>query len=298
MFEYDKSSKWLIQHHGDAILRLAGITDIETWKPLQAEVVLPRRLPDGLLEVRFRGEKDTDLFILELSTYPDLRVAEQILRDTELVHLDKGVLPEALVLVLCPKGQVQVASEIDLSSRRGWSSMRSSWRVVELWTLPAEKLLSSEDPGLMPWVPLTTIAGPPKSTLERCRAVIDTKAKAEEHENLLAVTQILGSLRYNKELMKSLFGGNQPMIESPLLQEIVEEAEAKGINKGMAKAKQQDIISILGSTFMALPDDIISAVNQTSDVTILSNLIVAAARCKDLADFRKQLLMQGTEASE
>ena len=24
-FQYDKSSKWLIQHHADAILRLAGV---------------------------------------------------------------------------------------------------------------------------------------------------------------------------------------------------------------------------------------------------------------------------------
>ena len=50
MHEYDKSSKWLIQHHGDSILRMAGIVGIETWRPLQAEVVQPRQLPDGLIE--------------------------------------------------------------------------------------------------------------------------------------------------------------------------------------------------------------------------------------------------------
>jgi hypothetical protein len=50
MQDYDKSSKWLILHHGDSILRLAGVDDIETWKPLQAELIQPRRLPDGLTE--------------------------------------------------------------------------------------------------------------------------------------------------------------------------------------------------------------------------------------------------------
>ena len=50
MHEYDKSSKWLIQHHGDSILRMAGIVGIESWRPLQAEVVQPRQLPDGLIE--------------------------------------------------------------------------------------------------------------------------------------------------------------------------------------------------------------------------------------------------------
>jgi hypothetical protein len=290
MFEYDKSSKWLIQHHGDAILRLAGITDIETWKPLQAEVVLPRRLPDGLLEVHFLGEKDADLFILELSTYPDQRVAEQILRDTELVHLDKGILPEALVLVLCPRGQVQVASEIEFVSRRGWSSLRSSWRVVELWTLPVEELLATEDPGVMPWVPLTEIKGPAEPVLRKCREIIDGKAQAEEHENLLVVTQILGGLRYNIELMRSLFKGNKPMIESPLLKEIAEEAAAR--------AKKQDILSVLEATFDVLPQDVVKAVNEIEDLALLGKLVVGAARCKDLSEFRKGLPVQSAETSQ
>ena len=44
MHEYDKSSKWLIQHHGDSILRLAGMRDIVSWQPLPAELVQSRRL--------------------------------------------------------------------------------------------------------------------------------------------------------------------------------------------------------------------------------------------------------------
>jgi hypothetical protein len=47
MGRYDKSSKWLIEHHGDSILRLAGVTGIAWWRALQAELVHPRRLPDG-----------------------------------------------------------------------------------------------------------------------------------------------------------------------------------------------------------------------------------------------------------
>jgi hypothetical protein len=66
MHEYDKSGKWLIQHYGDSILRLAGVDDIETWKALQAELVQSRRLPDGLIEVRRRGESELDLYLLEI----------------------------------------------------------------------------------------------------------------------------------------------------------------------------------------------------------------------------------------
>jgi len=38
---------------------------IEAWRPAQAELVQPRQLPDGLLEVRLQGEPQDDLFLLE-----------------------------------------------------------------------------------------------------------------------------------------------------------------------------------------------------------------------------------------
>lgn len=78
---YDKSSKWLIQHHADSILRLGGVGDIKSWRSLQAELVQPRKLPDGLVEVEFAGQPATHLFLLELSTYPENRVAEELIED-------------------------------------------------------------------------------------------------------------------------------------------------------------------------------------------------------------------------
>ena len=42
MFEYDKSSKWLIQKHGNGILYLGGVRKVHSWRPLQAELVQPR----------------------------------------------------------------------------------------------------------------------------------------------------------------------------------------------------------------------------------------------------------------
>ena len=49
MHDYDKCSKWQIQHHGDSILRLGGARPIRLWRALQAELVQHRRLPDGLI---------------------------------------------------------------------------------------------------------------------------------------------------------------------------------------------------------------------------------------------------------
>ena len=128
---YDKSSKWLIQHHGDSILRLAGIEKIAAWRPAQAEVVQPSQLPDGLLEVRLVGESRDDPFLLEVATYPERRVEDQLTRDLMLVFLDRGELPEAVTLVLRPKGKFRVPAGRDLRSRHGLSSCRVNWRVVD-----------------------------------------------------------------------------------------------------------------------------------------------------------------------
>ena len=121
MAEYDKSSKWLIQHHGDSILRLAQVRDIESWRALQAELVQPRQLPDGLLEARIRGQAEPHLFLVEVATYPERRLVEQVFGDAALAWLNRRVLPEVLVLVLHPKGKVRAVDSANLQSPLGWT---------------------------------------------------------------------------------------------------------------------------------------------------------------------------------
>jgi hypothetical protein len=150
MHQYDKSSKWLIQHHGDSILRLAGVADIVSWQPLQAELVQPRRLPDGLLMVRHVGEEEPDHYVLEIATYPDARVADQVVHDTALVFLDRRVLPEVVVLFLHAKGNVDAAGSASFRSRRGCAGWHVSWRTVKLWEVSAVDLLAAGDIGLVP----------------------------------------------------------------------------------------------------------------------------------------------------
>jgi hypothetical protein len=112
-----------------------------------------------------------------------------------MMLLDRRVLPEVLTVVLRPRGDVEVGSEEELHSRLGWTGLRINWRVVKLWTLPAEQLLAANDVGLVPWVPLTRFTGPPEVLLQECRQRIDAQAPAEERDNLLAVTQVMTRLR-------------------------------------------------------------------------------------------------------
>jgi hypothetical protein len=191
MQQYDKSSKWLIEHHGDPILRLGGLRDFTTWRPLPAELVQSRRLPDGVIEVRFPGTTEPDVCILEISTYPDARVPSQAVRNTALVYLARAIVPEVIVLFLHPKGNVEAAGSVQLQSPRGLTKLGLSWKAVKLWEIPAAELLKAGDIGLIPWVPLAQFQGPPEPIVRECRARIDRNSPPDEHENLLAVTQLL-----------------------------------------------------------------------------------------------------------
>jgi hypothetical protein len=281
MGTYDKSSKWLIQHHGDSILRLAGFTSIEEWRPLQAELVQPTQLPDGLLEAQLPGRESPNLFIVEIATYPENRIYRQLTRDALLVFLDRMVVPEVVVLILHPKGNLRISDFAEFESELGLASIRLQWRVVELWKLDAEELLATNDPGLMPCVSLTEFSDPPEEVLRRCRQTIDREAKPAEQMNLLAVSQVLAKLRFDDVNILNLFGGKQVMIESPLIQELVDEA--------LLSQLQKAILRILKARFGDVPADISARIEAKQELDELEALVDASATAPSLEAFKERL---------
>ena len=167
----------------------------------------------------------------------------QAVRDAVLWFLERNVLPEVLVLFLHEKGNVPAADSIELKSRKGFTTMRVSWRAIKLWELPAEDLLALGDVALLPWVPLAKLSGPPEPIVSQCKARIDHEVPSPDREDLLTVAQFLLKLRYNDEAvlkkLRDLLGGREAMIQSPLYQEFVEEAEARGRDRGDAEGDPQ-----------------------------------------------------------
>src|SRR5437879_5628775 len=77
---------------------------------------------------------------------------------------------------------------------------------------------------------------------------IDEQAPPEEHDNLLAVSQVLVQLRYNDPEPLAILGGERIMIESPLINRIVAESTQKTM--------QEDILEFLEARFGAVPEEI------------------------------------------
>ena len=152
-----------------------------------------------------------------------------------------------LVLVLHPKGNQRVAESAHLQSAYGWARLQSAWKVVELWTVPAEELLAAGDVGMIPWVPLAHWDGPPEPIFHQCRARIDQDALPGERENLLAVSQVLAGLRYDDPRLFQILGGREAMIESPVLQQLKAEWTQEGPARPIEKTSSNSWSPGLGT---------------------------------------------------
>ena len=146
------------------------------------------------------------------------------------------------------------------------------------------------DVGLVPWVPLARFDGSPKRIVRRCRAGSTTPPITPvEQENLLAVTQFLLPLRYNKDSLlgqlRALLGGQEAMIESPLYQEIAVELT----REGETNARRQDIMDVLVARF-GPPAKGLEVELTAVEFDRLRELHMFAVKCRNLKSFRKQLL--------
>ena len=274
----DRGGKWLLAHHGDAVLRLAGLTGFTRWRAVPPETVAPRRLPDGLLGVEFPDRPGPTLVLVEIETYPDPDADRQVLDDVMLLAVDRRAVPEVVSLVLKPKGNLAVRGAAERASPSGRTRVGGAWPVVRLWELDAEPLLAADDPGLIPWVPLTRTTLGPEELLTRCRDRLERVPEPHDREGLKVVTQILAGLAFPGYQILNLFGGSKMFdIGSPLLEEIKDLIRAQALRDAI-KANLMD-------RFGAVPEEQLVGLADVTDVARLNRLIRLAVTCPDLDTF-------------
>jgi hypothetical protein len=210
----DRSANWIIDSHGDSLLRLAKITGFTSWQPTQTVLSFPKQMPDGLLDVTFPDRASPDPFLIEIESYPDAETLVQLRNDAAMVLLARGVLPNILLFVLFPKGNLTLNEEQVIRSSHGLTEVRLKVTVLHLWLMSAEELLAANDPGLIPLVPLARYQGSHESLLQQCADRIRQQAPPEEVGNLLAVTSAMAEKRCNDvDLLKTAWRITHVMAE-------------------------------------------------------------------------------------
>lgn len=289
----DRSGKWLLTHHGDAILKLGGITGFSAWKVIQSEIVAPRRLPDGLIEVRFAGQADPIWVLVEIETYPDADVDRQVLDDLMLISVDRKTVPEVVSLVLKPKGHLTVVGIGERTSGTGRTRLGGSWPVVRLWELDADALFATGDAGVIPWVPLTRTTLTPDELMARCRDRLAQVPDANDRAGLMAVTQILAGLAFPDRPFSNLFGGvpmlakvlANAVLESPALSELKEMLLDQIHRDLRAETLRKNVITILQARFGTVPAERVAPLDALTDDARFDELVRLAATCPDLDAF-------------
>jgi hypothetical protein len=274
----DIGSKWLLHYQGKAALLLGGLKGVRRLEPMPGEIAQSRRFPDGLFRAYLAGEKEPHHVLIEVATYSEKRALKQAVDDLALAYSVLGHLPELLMLVLRPKGRFRIEGKHEVRSKLGLSCLGAEWKAVEVWTLPAAEYLESGAVGGTPWVTLMDFDGPPEALLERCAEKIERQAHPKDRADLLAISQLMAQLRFPDPELFRLLGGEQTMIESPLLQQMI------------AEARHEGILDILKDRFGTVPRDVTRHLRSILDDKKLRRLNVLAGQCPDLQTFREELL--------
>jgi hypothetical protein len=199
------------------------------------------------------------------------------------VYLIRNEIPNVIVVVLRPKGQLRV-HQSERTVPDGVTRLGGRWQVIELWNVPAEPVLATADLGIMPWVPLMQATEPPEVVLRRCLEVIDEHSQAEDRERLMAVIEVFTRLRYKDSDLLSILGRHTKMIE-----EAYEFAKSLLIRDIVAAKGQKHILRFVRTRFGVVPPELEAEVKTIRDESVLDAAVELAASSPDLEHFEKEL---------
>src|SRR5262249_25770362 len=105
----------------------------------------------------------------------------------------------------------------------------------------------------------------------------------------LAVIQVLAGLRYNDLRLFEILGGENAMIESPILNEFVAKRERAASRIADLRATRRSILKVLAARFGADAQQLQPALDAIEDDGRLDEVVDVAAVCPALQTFRDRL---------
>lgn len=279
--EKDFASRWSIEHHADSLLKLVPLPAIESWRPGPTDKVIPRRIPDGLIHVKFRDHATEAPLVIEIETQPSADADRQILEDILLVRLTDRVFPDAVLVLLKPAGHAAVTGEERIVTPGGTVAGVLKWHVIRLWEWQADDLFAMNDIGMAPWIPLTRTAQDAEPFLTRCHEFIEARTPPADLESMRVTLAVLAGVRYDKLLVERIFLGGRKVIDSPVLTDAIKE-----LNDRTRLATLHDsLIRLATRRFGVLSPQILERLRSITDADKLNDLMYQASLAADFESF-------------
>ena len=176
--------------------------------------------------------------------------------------------------------------------RRHGCEYRHQYRVFRLIEIEGQSIVELQEPGLLP---LTPLMKPPSEMsavrwLEKCvEATAVSGVGSEDVRLLLAALGIFGSLIYEKQLIEERLPEGI-MQESPFFQEYVQQAEARGLERGQKTGTIDSILTLLSDQFQPEAVQALKPRLETiEDLERLKELLRAVPRVQSLEAFTQNL---------
>ncbi|MEZ2240618.1 Rpn family recombination-promoting nuclease/putative transposase [Microcoleus sp.] len=232
---YDNTCKYLAEKFPAAFVHwLLPIDEPTTVQVLKTELIQEPIRADSLVFL----QTDNQILHLEFETrpYSDPTIAFRMLDYYVRLKRQYSCSINQVVIFL-----QQTASEQVFVSEYTDANTRHSYRVIRLWEQDPALLLSV--PGLLPLATLSQ-TNSPRILLEQIATQIATIQEPTQQADLLACTQVLAGLRFEKDLIRQLFR-KETMRGSVIYQEIREDGLLEGRQLGLLEGRKDEALSFL-----------------------------------------------------
>jgi predicted transposase/invertase (TIGR01784 family) len=228
---YDNTCKYLAEKYPDAFVRwLLPIDEPINVQVLKTELIQEPIRADSLVFL----QSDNQILHLEFETrpYSEPTIAFRMLDYYVRLKRQYSCCIHQVVIFLR-----ETTSEQAFVCEYTDTDIRLRYRVIRLWEQNPDVLLSV--PGLLPLATLSQTKEP-RTLLEQIATRIATIEEPNQQADLLACTQVLAGLRFEKNLIRQLFR-KETMRESVIYQEIREDGLKEGLKEGLQQGLQQGL---------------------------------------------------------
>lgn len=228
---FDATLKDLVRNHPSdwlAILDEPVIEPVELLTPDLSTI-------SAFADIVFRlGER---IIHIDFQSGGDPRLPRRVLMYNTLLYEQYGLPVHSVVVLLHPRAnRSDLTGTVSYEGRPGRGNLTFRFEILRTWEAPVNLLLQG-GLGTLPLTPLGRLpegAAPEEvmpGAVERLRERIYSEAPPSERAKLMTAAFLLAGLRWDRQLVLQIFQGESAMIESDTYLYILEQGEAKGVQK-------------------------------------------------------------------